>query len=103
MLSLGLITQLPNQLFLATFQEKLTLENITKYLVEGLIVAFVGYFIPKAKVSFVTMMTVTIAVALSLFILDIVVPAMGQGTRLGIGLAIGYNLINKIPRLGNVI
>jgi hypothetical protein len=103
MVNLGLLQQLPNQLFFVTFSEKLTLENIIKYLVQGLAVAFVGYFVPRAKVSMKSIITVTLAVAISLFVLDVIAPTVGDGARLGVGFGIGYNLINKIPRLGNVM
>ena len=103
MVQLGLIQQLPNQLFWAAFSEKLTYENAIKYLTQGLAVAFVGYFIPRKSVSLELIITVTLGIALSLFILDVLIPSIGEGTRLGLGLGIGYNLINKIPRLGNVM
>jgi len=103
MVNLGLIHSLPNQMFWAAFGQNLTIENIIKYLIQGLAVAFVGYFIPRKKVAFSTIMTVTIAVAISLFVLDSIAPKVGEGARLGVGLAVGYNLINKIPRLGNVM
>ncbi len=67
--------------------------RILKYVLEGVIVAFVAYILPekKLKLSEISMLALTAACVFSL--LDLFAPSISSGARQGVGLGAGFRLI----------
>ncbi len=77
---------------------KLTINNIIKYIIEGLAVAIAAYFIPRRKTHIQEIIIIGLMASLTFIILDIFAEDIGKGTRLGAGFGIGTNLIqSNIP------
>jgi ABC-type Co2+ transport system permease subunit len=60
-----------------------------KYIVEGIIVAFASYVIPKQSLKLEEVTVIALVAAATLAILDTFIPSMGVSSRQGAGLAIG--------------
>ena len=67
-------------------------QRILKYLLEGLTVAFVAYYIPRKVVSGQEILLIGITAAATFAILDTFSPSVSESTRVGSGFGIGYNL-----------
>ena len=67
--------------------------NIIKYLIEGIVVAIVAYYLTKKtyKVSEIT--SIGVVAALTFAILDYFSPSIGSSARLGSGFGIGANVV----------
>ena len=63
-----------------------------KYIVEGIIVAFASYVIPKQKLNLEEVTVIALVAAATLAILDTFIPSMGASSRQGTGLAGGLRL-----------
>jgi len=68
-----------------------------KYLVLGLVIAFVAYTIPKQKLKVEEVLVVSLSAAASFAILDIFAPSIGQAARTGAGYGIGLGITGGIP------
>jgi ABC-type Co2+ transport system permease subunit len=64
-----------------------------KYIVEGIIVAFASYVIPKQSLKLEEVTVIALVAAATLAILDTFIPSMGVSSRQGAGLAIGTGLV----------
>jgi hypothetical protein len=71
-----------------------------KYIVEGIIVAFASYVIPKQKLNLEEVTVIALVAAATLAILDTFIPAMGASSRQGAGLAIGTGLAGGLRLAG---
>lgn len=69
------------------------LSNLFKYLIEGLVVALVAYYIPKKTTDIKSIITIGVVAALTFALLDYFAPAVGSSSRLGAGFGIGSNLV----------
>ena len=69
------------------------LTNLAKYIVEGLVVAVVAYYIPKKQTDLKTVGMIGIIAALTFALLDYFSPSIGASSRLGAGFGIGSNLV----------
>ncbi len=67
--------------------------NLAKYIVEGLVVAVVAYYIPKKQTDLKTVGMIGIIAALTFALLDYFSPSIGASSRLGAGFGIGSNLV----------
>lgn len=67
--------------------------NLTKYVVEGLVVAIVAYYIPKRETDLKTVAMIGLIAALTFALLDFFSPSIGASSRLGAGFGIGSNLV----------
>jgi hypothetical protein len=67
--------------------------NLAKYIVEGLVVALVAYYIPKKQTDLKTVGMIGIIAALTFALLDYFSPSIGASSRLGAGFGIGSNLV----------
>lgn len=72
---------------------KLTMNNIIKYIIEGLAVAIAAYFIPRRKTQIQEILIIGLMSSLTFIILDVFSEDVGKGARLGTGFGIGTNLI----------
>lgn len=72
---------------------KLTINNIIKYIIEGLAVTIAAYFIPRRKTQIQEILIIGLMSSLTFIILDIFSEDVGKYTRLGMGFGIGTNLI----------
>lgn len=72
---------------------KLTINNIIKYIIEGLAVTIAAYFIPRRKTQIQEILIIGLMSSLTFIILDIFSEDVGKGARLGMGFGIGTNLI----------
>ena len=67
-----------------------------KYLVEGIMVAFAAFVIPKQKLNIEEVCVIAMSAAATFAILDVFVPTMASSARGGAGFGIGANLV-KFP------
>ena len=75
------------------------LTTLLKYLIEGLVVAFVALLVmnPK-KPNFGELMTIGVAAFATFALLDTVSPTIGLTARQGAGFGVGANLVG-FPRM----
>jgi len=67
-----------------------------KYLVEGIMVAFAAFVIPKQKLNLEEVCIIAMSAAATFAILDVFIPSMGASVRNGAGAGLGINLIGGI-------
>lgn len=72
------------------------MKRVLKYLIEGIFVAIAAYTIPKGKLQLEEVLVIGLMGACTFAVLDVFVPAVGQSTRQGAGMGIGFNLV-KFP------
>jgi hypothetical protein len=75
----------------------LNVQNLVRYILEGIVIAIVAYVIPNRRTKLNEVAVISVVAALSLFVLDVFANDVGKGTRLGAGLGIGYNLATAAP------
>jgi ABC-type Co2+ transport system permease subunit len=73
-----------------------------KYIVEGVIVAFASYVIPKQSLKLEEVTVIALVAAATLAILDTFIPSMGVSSRQGAGLAIGTGLVGGVRLAGGM-
>lgn len=71
----------------------MNLENIFKYILEGLAVAVAAYFIPQRKTEPIEIVYIAITAAATFMILDLFAPSVSSGARQGTGFGIGLNQV----------
>jgi hypothetical protein len=69
------------------------LDQIVKYLLEGLAVAVAAYFIPQKKTKMMDVAYIAIAAAATFAVLDFFAPSVSTSTRFGSGFGVGANLV----------
>ena len=72
-------------------------KRAVKYLVEGIMVAFACYAIPKGKLTMQEVALIALCAAATFSILDTFLPSMGVSARTGAGFGLGANLVG-FPR-----
>jgi len=87
------LTQESQNVFRTIFS-KLTINNLVKYIVQGIAVAVAAYVIPNRKTNMNEIMTISIIASLTFFVLDIFTDDIAKGARLGAGFGIGMGLVN---------
>lgn len=78
---------------------KSLLKRAVKYLVEGIVVAFVAYYFTKGKLNAKEIVLLGITAAFVFAILDTVSPTVSLGARLGAGFGIGQTMFGLSPAL----
>lgn len=89
--------QMEGTVILQKINSQLTIQNLVKYIVEGMAVAIAAYVIPNRRTDFNEVFVIAIIAALTLFILDILSADVSRGTRFGAGFGMGMNLVNNAP------
>lgn len=74
---------------------------VWKYLAEGLAIALAVKIIPKQKMSNIEILTIGLTGAVMFLILDLYAPSVGIGTRSGVGLGLGSQLVGGIQIAGS--
>jgi hypothetical protein len=76
---------------------QITIQNIVRYIIEGITVAIAAYVIPNRRTKLNEVAVIATIAAITLFILDVFSGDIAKGSRLGTGFAIGMNLVNSAP------
>jgi hypothetical protein len=73
--------------------------RLSKYLMEGIVVAIAAYFFPSAgaKLSWDVILLISLTASSSFALLDFFAPSIGATARQGAGFGIGANLVG-FPR-----
>ena len=71
-------------------------QNLVKYLIEGLAVAICAMLIPKKALGAEEIMIIALTAAATFSILDVFIPAMGSSARNGAGLTLGSTLVGGL-------
>ncbi len=71
--------------------------RLLKYLLEGLAVGLVAYFLPKSRLQLDEILFIALTAACIFSILDLLAPAASSGARQGVGLGAGFQLVG-FPR-----
>lgn len=74
------------------FQD-LNLQNLVKYLLEGIAVAVAAFYLTNKKQSVQEILMLGLVASATFFILDQFAPLVGMGARHGSGFGIGFNLV----------
>jgi hypothetical protein len=69
------------------------LVRLTKYAVEGLVVALVALLLPSKQLTLQEVILLALTAAAVFSILDLMAPSIASGTRLGVGLSTGVGLM----------
>jgi hypothetical protein len=72
------------------------LSRVIKYAIEGLAVALALFFIPRKRMDFDEIVTITVCAAAVFAVLDTFSPTMGVTARQGSGLGIGVKLVGGL-------
>lgn len=73
------------------------LQQVLKYVLEGLAVAVVAYYLTGAKTKPREIIMIGVSAALTFFILDMFAPSVGVGSRQGAGFGIGHSMVGGSP------
>ena len=69
------------------------LKRLVKYLLEGLAVALVAYYIPQKKMKLEEIAMISLTAAATFAILDLWAPSVGSWSRKGAGFGVGAGLV----------
>jgi ABC-type Co2+ transport system permease subunit len=70
----------------------IAIQDIVKYLLEGVAVAVVAFYVTGKQTNLQDVALIGLSAAVSFLVLDMFAPAVGAGSRQGAGFGIGYNL-----------
>ena len=73
------------------------LVRLSKYLLEGIVVAVACYFFPDTNLSWDRIFLIALTAACTFSLLDFFAPSIGAAARQGAGFGIGANLVG-FPR-----
>jgi hypothetical protein len=76
----------------ASFDMGEIITRAVKYLLEGFVVAFVAYVLPRQGLSWTEVAVIGLTAAATFAILDLFSPSIGGSVRTGAGIAIGTSL-----------
>ena len=73
-----------------SIKNKILLRKVLKYLVEGLAIAFVAFYIPRRKLKLSEILALSLTASTTLLILDTFTESnISDGTRFGVGFGVG--------------
>ena len=75
------------------FTHDLNLQNLIKYLLEGIAVAVAAFYLTNKKQSLQEILMLGVVASATFLILDQFAPLVGAGARHGSGFGIGFNLV----------
>lgn len=73
--------------------KRITINNLIKYLVEGIAVAIAAYLIPQRNTKISEVLIIGTLAAITFMILDLFAEDVGKASRFGIGFGIGSNIV----------
>jgi hypothetical protein len=79
--------------FKAQFDLQEVVKRAIKYLIEGVCVAVVAFYLPGKSLEFSEIGLLAITAAATFAILDMYAPSIGHATRQGAGFGVGANLV----------
>jgi hypothetical protein len=89
--------QIESQTVFDTIWKKLTINNLVKYLIQGIAVAVAAYVIPNRRTNYREVLVISIVAALTFFTLDIFTDDISKGARFGAGFGVGLSLVTQTP------
>jgi hypothetical protein len=89
--------QIESQTVFDTIWKKLTINNLVKYLIQGIAVAIAAYVIPNRRTNYREVLVISIVAALTFFTLDIFTDDISKGARFGAGFGVGLSLVTQTP------
>jgi hypothetical protein len=89
--------QIESQTVFETILNKLTINNLVKYLIQGIAVAVAAYVIPNRRTNYKEVLIISTVAALTFFTLDIFTDDVSKGAKFGAGLGIGLSLVTQTP------
>jgi hypothetical protein len=75
------------------FNFNITISDLAKYLIEGIAVALVAFYIPQKQTKLNSIAMIALSAAISFFVLDKFAPLVYQGAQQGSGFGIGMNMV----------
>ena len=79
---------------LENINEKLKIENLINYVLQGFVIALAVYILPNRKTSYNEIFIVTLISSVTFLLLDIFIEDITKYVRLGLGIGIGLGLTN---------
>ena len=77
----------------SAFDLQEVLKRMVKYVIEGMAVAGVAYYVPKKKLNLEEIVMIGLTAACTFALLDMFAPSIGNTARQGAGFGIGANLV----------
>jgi hypothetical protein len=71
--------------------------RIIKYVLEGAMVGIAAALIPQQKIKLDEVLTIALVAAATFSILDLFSPSVSTAARMGVGLAVGANIVGGVP------
>jgi hypothetical protein len=75
--------------------KRITINNLIKYIIEGIAVAIAAYLIPQRKTKITEVLIIGTLAALTFMLLDLFAEDVGKASRYGSGFGIGYNMVQN--------
>lgn len=73
--------------------KRITINNLIKYLIEGIVVAIAAFLIPQRKTKITEVLIIGLLSAITFMILDLFAEDVGKASRFGSGFGIGFGMI----------
>lgn len=89
--------QIESQTVFDTIWKKLTINNLVKYLIQGIAVAVAAYVIPNRRTNYREVFVISVVAALTFFTLDIFTDDISKGAKFGAGFGVGLSLVTQTP------
>jgi hypothetical protein len=89
--------QTESQNVFLTIWNRLTINNLVKYLIQGIAVAIAAYVIPQRRTDYREVIIIALVAALTFFTVDIFTDDVAKGLRFGAGFGIGLMLVSQSP------
>lgn len=78
-------------------KSRITVKDLTKYLLEGIVIAVALLVIPQRKLPVQAVISVAVTAGLTFLVLDLAVPSVAENARMGAGLVVGLKMVGGGP------
>lgn len=89
--------QIESQTVFETIYNRLTINNLIKYFIQGIAVALAAYVIPNRRTNYREVVVIALVAGLTFFTLDIFTDDVAKGAKFGAGLGVGLSLVTQTP------